>query len=303
VVIATPAKSHYPLALRALENGLHTFVEKPLATSSEECEQLIELAEKRRRVLFVGHVFLYSAPVAKLRDLVRNGDLGDLYYISARRLNLGPVRHDVSALWDLAPHDVYIMLELMNAMPSTVSCTGLARLNHSLHDVCGMTLHFEGTRMGLLHVSWLDPHKSRVMTVVGSKRMAIYNDIDPLEKIKVYDRGVDVPPDTDSLGEFQLSYRYGDTYSPRIVEGEPLKAECRSFVEAVLQGTSPITDGYNGLQVVRVIEAAERSLRDGGGAVAVECASHEGNGRNRPGSLVRADGLPLDSPSPSESAG
>jgi predicted dehydrogenase len=302
VVIATPARTHYALAKQALERGYHAFVEKPLATSSDECEQLIELADRKKLILFVGHVFLYSAPVAKLVELVLNGDLGDLYYISSRRLNLGPVRQDVSALWDLAPHDVYIMLELMGAMPTAVSCTGLACLHDSLHDVCSITLHFEGKKMGLLHVSWLDPHKSRVMTVVGSRRMAIYNDIDPLEKIKVYDRGIDVPPYTDSFGEFQLSYRYGDTYSPRVVEQEPLKAECRSFVESIVEGTSPRTDGHNGLQVVQVIEAAERSLERGGREVEVERSTHDGNGPNGPRGIARVNGLPASSQSASDAA-
>lgn len=278
VVIATPAGSHYALARRALESGMHAFVEKPLATSSRECEELIEIADHRGLVLFVGHVFLYSSPVAKLKELVTNGDLGDLYYISSKRLNLGPVRQDVSALWDLAPHDVSIILDLMGTMPQAVSCSGLARLKDSVHDVCDITLHFDDKKMGLVHVSWLDPNKSRVMTVVGSKRMAVYNDIDPLEKVKVYDRGIDVPPYTDSFGEFQLSYRYGDTYSPRIVETEPLKAECRAFVECITEGTTPKTDGRNGLQVVQVIEAASRSLDDSNGRVVVGEAGPRRNG-------------------------
>ena len=269
VVIATPAKSHYVLAMRAIKRGLHTFVEKPLATSSDECRELIDAAERQGVVLFVGHVFLYSAPVAKLKSLVDNGDLGDIYYISSQRLNLGPVRRDVSALWDLAPHDVSIILELMGAMPEAVSCSGLARLSDSVHDVCDITLHFRERKMGLVHVSWLDPNKSRVMTVVGSKRMAVYDDIHPLEKIKIYDRGIDVPRYTDSFGEFQLSYRYGDTYSPRLVETEPLKAECRAFVESIANGQAPRTDGRNGLEVVQVIEAAASSLHDSSGKVAL----------------------------------
>jgi predicted dehydrogenase len=267
VVIATPTRTHYALTKQALELGIHTFIEKPLATSSAECHDLIHVSQRTNTVLFVGHVFLYSAAVAKLGQLVSSGELGDVCYISSSRLNLGPVRHDVNALWDLAPHDISIILELMGTTPHSVSCSGLARLNDKLHDVCNLTLHFDDRRMGIVHVSWLDPHKKRVMTVVGSRKMAVYDDVEPLEKIKVYDIGIDIPPSTDSFGEFQYSYRYGDMFSPRIREIEPLKAECGSFVECIMQADTPKTDGYNGLQVVRVIEAADTSLHSGGGRV------------------------------------
>ncbi|MHC4179026.1 MAG: Gfo/Idh/MocA family protein [Planctomycetota bacterium] len=283
VVIATPTNTHYSLAKEALERGLHTFAEKPLATNSGQCQELIRLADRRGAVLFVGHVFLYSAPVAKLKELVSNGELGELCYISSSRLNLGPVRQDVNALWDLAPHDVSIILDLMGAMPQSVSCSGLAYLNDSVHDVCSLTLHFEDKKMGIVHVSWLDPRKRRVMTIVGSKRMAVYDDIEPLEKIKIYDRGIDAPTYTDSFGEFQYSYRYGDTYSPRLVEKEPLKIECRSFIDCIVKGVRPKTDGQNGLQVVRVIHAADRSLRDSGARIPVEqsVCPQAGNGEMR----------------------
>jgi predicted dehydrogenase len=266
-VIATPTNTHFPLARHALEKGLHAFVEKPLATSSRECEELISLASAEDVVLFVGHVFLYSAAVVKLKELVVSGELGDLYYISSRRLNLGPVRRDVNALWDLAPHDISVMLELMDSPPVSVSCSGLAYLDEQLHDVCSLTVQFENRKMGIVHVSWLDPHKTRLMTVVGSKKMAVYNDVDTTERIKVYDHGVDAIPYNDSFGEFHYAYRYGDTYSPRLEEREPLKAECRSFVESITNGTMPKTDGHNGLQVVRILEAATVSLFNGNGRV------------------------------------
>ncbi len=269
VVIATPTKTHYPLARQAIEQGLHVFVEKPLATSVEECSELIRLAEEQQVTLFVGHVFLYSAAVAKLKKLVNEGDLGDICYIASSRLNLGPVRHDVNALWDLAPHDISIMLELIEDVPTEVSCSGLAYLNGKVHDVCSLTLHFENSQLGIVHVSWLDPRKKREMTVVGNRKMAVYDDLEPLEKVKVYDIGVEVPQDADSFGEYQFTFRYGDTCSPRLIQSEPLKAECRNFVESVISGSRPRTDGYNGLQVVSVIEAAQRSLYNGGGRVKV----------------------------------
>jgi len=276
VVIATPTGTHFELGRKALERGLHTFVEKPLATSSQECQELIALAESRDKQLFVGHVFLYSSPVLKLKEMVTNGDLGNLYYISSARRNLGPVRRDVSALWDLAPHDISIMLELMEGLPLTVSCSGLAHLNKDVHDVCSLSMRFAENRMGIVHVSWLDPHKKREMTVVGSKKMAVYNDVEPLEKIKIYDNGVEGPRKCESYGDFQFSYRYGDTFSPKLNHVEPLKAECQAFVEAIKSGVPAITDGGNGLDVVRVLEAAHKSLL--GDNREVELNLHKANG-------------------------
>ena len=260
------------LAHRALDQGLHTFVEKPLATSGQECADLIELAAVNERVLFVGHVFLYSAAVAKLKEIVISGELGEICYISSTRLNLGPVRRDVNALWDLAPHDISIILELMGASPTSVSCSGLAYLDRKIHDVCNVTMQFPDNRIGIVHVSWLDPNKRRMMTIVGNKKMVVYDDIEPLEKVRIYDNGVEAVPYTSSYGEFLYSYRYGDIHSPRIKEVEPLKAEARSFVDAIVSGTRPRTDGLNGLRVVEVIEAADKSLRHGGGHVSIERA-------------------------------
>ncbi len=267
IVIATPTITHYALAKQAIENGLHTFVEKPLAVSPAHCEELIALAKEKKVVLFVGHVFLYSAAVFKLKDLIESGDLGNLCYISATRLNLGPIRHDVNALWDLATHDVSIILHLMNASPVAVNCQGLARLDDNIHDICTLTLHFDNQTMAIVHVSWLDPNKQRIMTIVGDKKMAVYNDIEPLEKIKVYNKGVEGPRHSDNFGEFHYSYRYGDTWSPMIQEGEPLKTECLHFLECIRTGKKPLTDGKNGLDVVRVLHAADISLQNGGGRV------------------------------------
>lgn len=269
VVIATPTSTHFELAAQALAAGLHVFVEKPLATSSGECEELIELAEHSERVLFVGHVFLHSAPVLKLRELVQSGELGDVYYISSKRLNLGPVRQDVNALWDLAPHDISVMLDLLGGSPIAVSCGGSAYLNPQVHDVCNLTMYFPNEKLGMAHVSWLDPRKDRVMTVVGSKQMAVFDDLEPLEKIKIYDHGVDAIPYPSSFGEFQYSYRYGDTHSPRLDQFEPLRAECADFIRCIREETTPLTDGLNGLRVVEVLEAADESLRQGGARIPV----------------------------------
>lgn len=270
-VVATPTSTHFDLASRALAAGLHVFVEKPLARTSTECLELIDLAEHNDRTLFVGHVFLHSVPVIKLRELVRSGTLGDVYYISSKRLNLGPVRQDVNALWDLAPHDISVMLDLLEASPIAVSCGGSAYLNPQVHDVCNLTMYFPGDKLGIAHVSWLDPRKDRVMTVVGSKQMAVFDDLEPLEKIKIYDHGVDAVPYPSSFGEFQYSYRYGDTHSPRLAQVEPLRAECADFIRCIQERAVPLTDGVNGLRVVEVLEAADESLRQGGARVEVGC--------------------------------
>lgn len=269
VVIATPTRTHYALARKALENGLHVFTEKPMATSVSECEELIRLSKEKNRTLFVGHIFLYNASVLKLKEYVQGGELGNVCYICSSRLNLGPVRSDVNALWDLATHDISILLYLVNSEPVSVNCQGLAYLNRKIHDVCTMTINFENGCMAILHASWLDPNKVRTMTIVGDRKMAVYNDIDPLEKIKIYEKGVDKPPYTDTYGDFQFSYRYGDTFSPRVVEVESLKAECRHFLECLEKGLVPRTDGVNGLKVVQVLTAAEFSLQNGGGRVMI----------------------------------
>ena len=278
VVVATPTRTHLQLAEEALTRGYHTFVEKPLASSSQACWRLISLAEQHQCQLFVGHVFLHSAPVHKLRELVLNGELGALYYVKCNRLNLGPVRTDVNALWDLAPHDISIMLYLLGEMPAAVSCNGLAYLNHAIQDVCNLTLHFPGNRVGIIHVSWLDPRKERLITVVGDKKMAVYDDL-AMEKIKVFDKGIDAPKYSETFGEFQFAYRYGDTYSPRLDDREPLKAECAEFIRCIQDHDIPLTDGQNGLDVVRVLEAAEQSLFEDGRSIPLADVARNADGQ------------------------
>ena len=270
LVIATPTRSHFALASAALERGIHTFVEKPLARSVDECRKLIDLADAHERTLFVGHVFLHSAPVQKLKEMVSAGELGNINYISSRRLNLGPVRRDVSALYDLAPHDISMMNYLHSSMPLEVSCTGLAHLNENVHDVCNLSLKYSDNRMGMIHVSWLDPRKERVLTVVGDRKMAVYDDLEQ-EKIKVYDKGIEAPPSAGDYAEFQIAYRYGGSYSPFIQEFEPLKAECADFIRCIEEGIQPMTGGNNGLQVVEVLEAANESLQRGGEPIRLPC--------------------------------
>lgn len=264
VVIATPTATHFELAMKALEHDLHVFVEKPLAKTSAECRSLVETAGERNRTLFVGHVFLHASPVLKLHELIETGELGSINYISSRRLNLGPVRRDVSALYDLATHDISMMLFLLGQKPLSVTCSGFDRLNPGIHDVCNLTMSFADNRMGMIHVSWLDPRKERVLTVVGDKKMAVYDDLEQ-EKIKIFDKGIDKPKNASGdFADFQLSYRYGGSYSPFVQEREPLKAECAEFLRCIDEGDIPLTDGVNGLDVVEVLEAAQLSVERGG---------------------------------------
>ena len=263
IVIATPVGTHYRLARQALEHGKSVLVEKPLAMSVNEAADLVRLSNESGRTLMVGHTFLYSAPVLKIREIVDSGELGDILYISSTRANLGLFQHDVNVTWDLATHDVSIILGIMQRLPESVSCQGQSHYNAKIEDVALLTLQFPGNVIAFIHVSWLDPNKIRRTTVVGSRKMLVYDDTSPQEKIRIYDRGVNMQRYYDSYGEFHFSYRYGDIRIPRVEESEPLQKECAHFVECVRGHKKPRTDGENGMQVVNVLEAANRSMRCG----------------------------------------
>jgi UDP-N-acetyl-D-glucosamine dehydrogenase len=269
IVVATPAATHVAIARAALRAGKHVLVEKPLATSIGGAEELIALAEEHDRVLMVGHTFLYNPAVRTLRDLVQGQELGDIYYVHAQRLNLGLFQRDVNVIWDLAPHDVSILMYVLGADPITASARGWDYVQPGIHDVAYLDLEFPHRVRAALHVSWLDPNKTRHITIVGSRKMAVYDDVATLEKIRVYDKGVDAPPHTDSFGEFQLSYRYGNITIPHLPGTEPLRVECAHFVECVQTGARPLSDGQQGLAVVRVLEAAQASLLDGSQTLSV----------------------------------
>lgn len=269
VVIATGVKSHFSLTQKALLAGLHTLVEKPMASSSEECDQLIDLSLNRNLVLMVGHTFLYSAHVRKIKEIVDNGDIGDIQYISSRRLNLGLFQKDINVTWDLAPHDLSIILHIIGEMPLVVNCCGKAHVSRGVEDVTNMSLVFRKDRLATIHNSWLDPRKVREMTIVGTRRMVVYDDVAPLEKIKIYDSRVEVPPHYDTFAEFQYAYHYGDMYVPYVRQEEPLKIECQHFLDCIRDGSRPLSDGEQGRQLVNVLEAATTSLRRGGSAVTV----------------------------------
>ncbi len=264
VVVATPVCSHYRLTREALLHDKHVLVEKPITASSREAVELIELAEKRNRVLMVGHTYEYHPAVDFLRQLVKSGELGEIYYIDAARLNLGLFRPDVNVLWDLAPHDICIVVALLDGEPITVSARGGGHIDAAVYDVAYLELRFPGEALAHLHVSWLDPCKVRQITIVGSKKMVIYDDVSEAEKIRIYDKGVAIPANADKFAAWPPSYRHGDVTIPFISNAEPLKLECSHFLQCITEGKRPRSDGWAGLKIVNILEAANRSLLNGG---------------------------------------
>jgi predicted dehydrogenase len=267
IVIATPVKSHYPLAKASLLAGKHTFIEKPMAASSAECEELNGLAESRGLTLVVDHTFLYSAAVRKILEIVEAGDVGDIRYINSRRLNLGLFQKDINVAWDLAPHDISIILHVLGEFPVSVNCQGNAHVTAHIEDVTNMSLMFRHNRFATVQSSWLEPRKVREMTIVGSRRMIVYDDLQTHEKIKVYDVRVERPPHYDTFAEFQYSYHYGDSYIPHLHQEEPLKAVCQHFLECIKSGAEPITGGRAGFELVKILEAASASLKANGAPI------------------------------------
>src|SRR6476660_3424618 len=264
VVIATPVQQHYALAKASLLAGKHTFIEKPMASSAAECEELIEIAQRQGLVLMIGHTFLYSSPVRKIAQLISTGDLGEIRYINSRRLNLGLFQRDINVAWDLAPHDISIILHLLGEFPKSVNCSGNAHVTPGIEDVTNMSFSFSNQRFATIQSSWLEPRKVREMTIVGTQRMIVYDDLQTHEKIRVYDVRVERPPHYDTFAEFHYSYHYGDSYIPHIQQEEPLKTECEHFLDCIENGTSPATGGQAGLEMVRILEAASASLKANG---------------------------------------
>ncbi|HDP98148.1 MAG TPA: Gfo/Idh/MocA family oxidoreductase [bacterium] len=264
VAIATPVYSHFEIAKKCLEYNKHVMIEKPLASSTEQCLELIALAESKQRILMVGHTFEYTAAVNQVKELVQSGELGEIFYINCIRANLGLFQPDINVIWDLAPHDLSILMYIMEKYPSSINAQGKSHFNPKIEDVATITLHFENGIIAFLHESWLHPDKIRRLTIVGSQKMLVYDDIEQNEKIRIYDKGVEAPPYYNSYADFHFSYRYGDIYIPKINDYEPLRAECSHFIECVKTGETPRSDGYSGLRVVSILEAGNRSLRDKG---------------------------------------
>jgi len=268
VVVATEARSHFNFAKQILESDKHVFVEKPLSMTIKQALELVKLAEEKNKVIMVGHTFEYNSAVRYLKDYIKNGNLGKIYYIYSQRLNLGRIRQDINVMWNLAPHDISILLYILEKIPISVSAKGISYIQEGIEDIVFMTLTFEDEITAHIQVSWLDPNKVRKMTVVGSKKMIIYDDVDE-NKIHIYDKGIDKKNisnflgEYDDFGKFQLIHRAGDILFPKINFVEPLRMECYHFVDCVINGKKPLTDGYDGLRVVNVLEAAQKSIEKG----------------------------------------
>ena len=266
VVVALPASLHWEYARRSLEAGKHVFVEKPLATCSRQARELVELGRAAGKVLMVGHTFLYNSAVRRVKSYIDSGELGEIYYIMAQRLNLGRVRQDVNAWWNLAPHDISIILYWLGEEPEEVDATGLTFLQAGMEDVVFANLRFPSGKAAHIHVSWLYPKKTRKMVVVGSKKMLVYDDVSTEAKIVIHDKGVDRAgvdqrlPDIESFSQFQLRHQSGDILIPKIDFTEPLRVECQHFVDCVAGRASPLSDGGNGYQVVDILERTQACL-------------------------------------------
>ena len=273
VSVVVPTPDHFSVAKDLLENNIDVLIEKPMTASFREASELIEIAEKRNLVLMAGHTYEYHPAVDFLREMVNNGDLGDIYSIDAARLNLGLFRTDVNVLWDLAPHDISIILSIFKETPIAVSARGTRHIDPKTYDIAYLEIMFPSGAMGHVHVSWLHPRKIRQTTIVGSKKMAVYDDVSETEKIHIYDKGLAAPKayngnsNGGTNGKFSAwppNYRYGDVVIPFVSSAEPLKLECSHFTNCITEGKKPRSDGWVGLKVTSILEASEKSLANGG---------------------------------------
>jgi len=266
VAIATPVSTHFNLAMDSLKHDKHVLIEKPISRTTQEAEMLISLARRKKKVLMVGHTFEYSGAVNKIRELLKKDDIGKIYYFDSTRVNLGLYQKDVNVVWDLAPHDLSIMLYLLDSEPKSILAVGKAHINSRLEDVCYISAFFPRGIIGHIHVSWLAPVKFRRTVIAGSRKMIVYDDVENIEKVKVFERGVTLKRNKEPQGIFdrQLFYRMGDVWSPKIDTTEPLKLECLHFIDCIENGKTPRSDGLKGLKIVKILEAIDRSLRNSG---------------------------------------
>ncbi|MGH9585095.1 MAG: Gfo/Idh/MocA family protein [Bryobacteraceae bacterium] len=270
VAISTPVSTHFPLALAALEAGKHVLVEKPMTANSEQALRLIEEAERRKLVLMVDHTFVYTGAVRKIRELIAGGALGDLYYYDSTRVNLGLFQHDVDVIWDLAVHDLSILEYIIPESPVAVSATGLGHVQGAAENIAYVTAFYESSLIAHLNVNWLSPVKIRRTLIGGSRQMIVYDDLESSEKIKLYDKGITVRSNPESLYKLLVGYRSGDMYCPHLDVAEALGIEARHFAECIETGKTPITDGWSGLRVVSVLEAATLSMKEKGRSIALQ---------------------------------
>lgn len=269
VAVCTHVSAHYPLAKRALEAGKHVLVEKPLTAKVSDAQELVDLAKKNGKILMVDHTFEYTAGVNKMKEVIESGILGDVLYVHCARLNLGIFQRDINVVWDLAPHDLSVILYATGLKPKSVRTVGMKLLHPKVEDAAFVTLKCENNASAVIHVSWVDPRKVRSVSVVGTKQMLVYDDLDPLAKIQIYDKGVDNPPHYDTFGEFLCSYHYGDIHIPRLQEQEPLSVMCKHFLECCETGKKPRSSGESGLNMVKILAASDESIANGGMEISI----------------------------------
>ncbi len=274
VVIATPPFTHYEIARECMEQGLHALIEKPITLKSKHAADLVKLADEKALVLMVGHTFEYNSAVRTLKALIDSGELGKIYYIDAVRVSLGLFQTRANVLWDLAPHDISILRYILGADPVTVSAHGASCVQEGIDDVVYATMRFPDNVMAHMRLSWLDPRKTRQFTIVGSKKMVIYDDVESLEKIKVYDKGVKAIRRTHTYGDFNFAYHYGDVVIPHIQHEEPLRVQCQHFIDCIVEGKKPVSDGVSGMRVVQILKAAQKSLKHDGRLISISSNGH-----------------------------
>lgn len=270
VAVATHAASHYELTKKALEKGKHVFVEKPMAMTGDEALELHQLSKKHNKVLMVGHILLYSGAVEEIKTMIRENELGQLYYLDSVRVNLQPFREDVNVLWDLAPHDISLAMYLVGEDPIATRVFGESYVSESQENIAFGVLTFPNKAVSHFHLSWLSPMKMRQTVIVGARKMIVYDDVDAISKVRVFDRGVDIAPDPSGLTERQLICRKGDIYCPKIDDREPLMKEVYHFIDCIKNNKTPLSDGLNGYKVVKVVEAMQKSMRNGGELIKID---------------------------------
>jgi len=264
VAISTPVDTHFELAKAAMENGKHVLLTKPMTSNSRQAEELINIAERKNKKLFVDHTFLFHGAVKKIKSLITSKEIGDLFYFDSVRVNLGLFQHDVNVIWDLAPHDISIMHYLLNQKPEGVAAVGAAHFNSGLEDVAYLTIYYPNNLIAHIHINWLSPVKIRQTLIAGSKKMIVWDDNEPIEKIRIYDKGVNVIRSKDEVYKMLIQYRTGDMYCPRLDNTEALNSEINHIVECIENGTPCISDGKMGESVVRILEAAQESIKNRG---------------------------------------
>ncbi len=268
VAVATPVFTHYNLVRDALDAGKHVLVEKPLAPTVKETEKLVSLARKKDLILMVDHTFIYTGAIRRIKEFIAAGELGEMYYFDSVRVNLGLFQHDVNVIWDLAPHDISIMDFLVNEKAIDISATGAVHTAGGMEDVAYVSVRFSGGLIAHFHVNWMSPVKIRRIIIGGARKMVVFDDLDPAEKIKIYDKGIELSSaNKTSVYQSMVQYRIGDMYAPAISNKEALKVEIEHFADCIKNGKTPVTDGEAGLRVVRLLEAADKSLRRGGAKI------------------------------------